>query len=470
MAAKFGTSGLRGLATELTDGTARRYARAFARHLQDRTLAAPGTRVLVGADLRASSPLITSQVLDGLEAEGLAPVDCGALPTPALASAGMSQGLASVMVTGSHIPAERNGLKFYRADGEISKSDEDDIARHAATIPTTDAGAGTVNAESCRGLGEDFISRIITCLPNRPLDGRRIGIYEHSTVARDLLASMIGQLGATAVSLGRSDTFIALDTEAVDAGICDQLALWAQDYGLDAIVSADGDGDRPLVTDATGKPLRGDAIGLLTALFVDAAAIVTPITSNSGIEARFGKFVLRTRVGSPYVIAGIAAARQVGHARIGGFEANGGFLLADDTRLGNGVLSALPTRDSFLPIAAVLCLAARTEKSVAALIGDLALPATDATKIEQLPEAALRHLLASLQDDRALTTFLLPLGSVADIDKTDGLRARLTNDEVVFIRPSGNEPALRCYVEAAGEARARQLLAALVELVEQRLR
>ncbi len=298
----------------------------------------------------------------------------------------------------------------------------------------------------------------------------RIGIYEHSTVARDLLGQMIAGLGATTVPLGRSGTFIALDTEAVETEVCHHLAAWALEHHLDAIVSADGDGDRPLITDASGKPLRGDVIGLLTAMFVEAGTIVTPVTSNSGIESRFGKPVLRTRVGSPYVIAGIAAARQAGHTGIAGFEANGGFLLADQTRLESGTLTALPTRDSFLPIAAALCLAARQKKSLAALVDELALPVTDAAKIENLPDDALRQLLARLQDDRTFTAFLAPLGPVATIDKTDGLRARLANDEVVFLRPSGNEPALRCYVEAAGEDRARQLLAAVVDLVQQTTR
>ncbi len=92
MSAKFGTSGLRGLATELTDGTATRYARAFARHLIASDQAAQDTQVLVGADLRESSPVITAHVMAGLQVEGLTPVNCGAVPTPALAHAAMWSG------------------------------------------------------------------------------------------------------------------------------------------------------------------------------------------------------------------------------------------------------------------------------------------------------------------------------------------------------------------------------------------
>ncbi len=56
-------------------------------------------------------------------------------------------------------------------------------------------------------------------------------------------------------------------------------------HGLDAVVSADGDGDRPLVADETGTPLRGDLLGLIAANFLGATSVVTPVTSNSGIEA-----------------------------------------------------------------------------------------------------------------------------------------------------------------------------------------
>ena len=117
---KFGTSGLRGLATDLVGGAARRYTAAFLAHLGTNA----GKRVYLGRDLRASSAAIVEDCAVAIRAAGLVPVDCGALPTPALALHAMANGGAAIMVTGSHIPADRNGLKFYRADGEIDKTDE----------------------------------------------------------------------------------------------------------------------------------------------------------------------------------------------------------------------------------------------------------------------------------------------------------------------------------------------------------
>src|SRR5690606_30472562 len=124
-----------------------------------------------------------------------------------------------------------------------------------------------------------------------------------STVARDLFVSVLAHYGADVVALGRSETFVPVDTEAVSPQTVALLQEWAAAYGLDAIISADGDGDRPLVADETGTPIRGDLVGLIASRFLGASAVATPVTSNSGIEAAVGGKVLRTKVGSPYVIA-----------------------------------------------------------------------------------------------------------------------------------------------------------------------
>ncbi len=120
---------------------------------------------------------------------------------------------------------------------------------------------------------------------------------------------MLETLGARTVPLGRATSFIPVDTEALreeDEALARQ---WAAEQTLDAIVSTDGDADRPLISDARGAFLRGDLIGAITAKSLGADAIVTPVTSNSALETS-GAFarVLRTRVGSPYVIEGMAEA------------------------------------------------------------------------------------------------------------------------------------------------------------------
>ena len=113
-----------------------------------------------------------------------------------------------------------------------------------------------------------FLERYAGLLPPETLTGMRIGVYQHSTVARDLLATVLSGFGAECIALGRSDTFIPVDTEAVSAETIDRMRGWAAEHRLDAIVSADGDGDRPLVADETGTPLRGDLLGLIAANFL----------------------------------------------------------------------------------------------------------------------------------------------------------------------------------------------------------
>src|SRR5690606_11288159 len=101
--------------------------------------------------------------------------------------------------------------------------------------------------------------------PANALTGRRIGVFEHSTVARDMLGTVLRAFGADVVSLGRIDGFVPVDTEAFGDPVFGPVRGWIEQYGLDALVSSDGDGDRPLVVDETGQFVRGDVLGLLSA-------------------------------------------------------------------------------------------------------------------------------------------------------------------------------------------------------------
>jgi phosphomannomutase len=199
------------------------------------------------------------------------------------------------------------------------------------------------------------------------------------------MSQLLERQGAEVVRLGRARVFQALDTESVDDATKDLLKKWSATHGLDAIVSADGDGDRPLITDETGRIVPGDIIGIITAKFLGAGVVVTPITSNSGTEQSLPCPVFRSRVGSPFVIAGMEQAKSTGHQAILGFEANGGVLLGSDVRIGNGLLPALPTRDAFLPIISVLSACASARQTVSQLVRGLRLPMTAAGKLENIP-------------------------------------------------------------------------------------
>lgn len=122
-----------------------------------------------------------------------------------------------------------------------------------------------------------------------------------------------------------------IDTEAVHPEDVAQARQWAQEHALDAIVSTDGDADRPLIGDEQGHCLRGDVVGILCAQYLQAQVVVTPVSSNTAVE-KCGSFT-----------------------EVVGYEANGGFLLGSDVVRNGRRLAALPTRDAVLPMLALLC-------------------------------------------------------------------------------------------------------------------
>ncbi|MCB0968660.1 MAG: hypothetical protein KDB37_17645, partial [Ilumatobacter sp.] len=258
----FGTSGVRGLVSDLVPEVVGAYSRAFAGWLTANGLAAPGATVLVGHDLRPSSPEIAAAVIAALRECGFAVSYAGVLPTPALAFHALRSGWPAVVITGSHIPFDRNGIKFYRPDGEILKEDEADIVARLAGVSRAAPPADPL-PEPDGAARAAYLRRYLDFFPAGMLAGRRIGVYEHSSVARDLLHELFAALGAETVSIGRSDSFVAVDTEAVSAADQQQAFDWAKQHGFNALVSTDGDGDRPLLADETGRYFRGDALCIL---------------------------------------------------------------------------------------------------------------------------------------------------------------------------------------------------------------
>ncbi len=458
----FGTSGLRGLAVDLLAGPGYAHVHAFARHLVTQLGVAPGDKVFVGRDQRDSSPDLMRQSLAALTAAGLAPVNCGILPTPALANLALLEGRAAVMVTGSHIPPDRNGLKFYRPDGEIDKADERAIAALAGIAPAMPFLEEMPDLPPASGEALDrYVRRYKTIFPPGLLAGRRIGIYRHSSVAADILADLAVWSGAEIFPLGASGTFVAVDTEAIEEATANRLAAWSLEHRLDAIISTDGDGDRPLVADETGRIIRGDALGLIAALFLEADCVVTPVSSNPGIDSRFGFAVLRTKVGSPFVLEAMAQAAESGFKRIVGFEANGGLLVGTQLDVGGTVLAPLPTRDSVLPILCAFAAARRAGAPLSGLVTGLRLPVCLSGRVENFARSRSDRLMSDLRaSPGGISTLLGTTDVVTRVDDIDGLQIHLEGGSMIHLRPSGNAPEMRCYVSAPSTERATALLAA----------
>lgn len=449
---QFGTSGARGLVEQFTADACAAFTHAFIQCMKGQF---NFKTVALAIDNRPSSPAMAQACIKALEQLNLEAVYYGVVPTPALAYVAMQDNIPSIMITGSHIPFDRNGLKFYRPDGEISKADEQAILNADAPFTViNDLPELVVNQRAAT----DYIARYTELFDASLLSGKRIGIYEHSSAGRDLYAPLFTSLGAEVVSLERSDEFVPIDTEAVAESDKIKAKNWSRELNLDFIFSTDGDGDRPLVADENGEWLRGDILGFLCSRALKVEALAIPVSCNT-IIAQSLEFnsVSLTKIGSPYVIAEFERLAEK-YKTIAGFEANGGYLLGSDIDVNGATIKALPTRDAVLPALMLLSLANQT--SIKQLVADLPLRFNHSDRIQNF--ATERSIAILAQGKANPEALLIRLGlshiKVSNVDHTDGLRLILSDSTILHLRPSGNAPELRCYAEASDFEKAKSLV------------
>jgi len=472
---KFGTSGRRGEIIHLTPLEIYLNVLAEIEYLQTLPLAEGGVRrgdeFFFACDLRPSSPDLAVAAVEAMRDAGMQPVNCGRIPTPALTFYALSQGKGSLMVTGSHIPFNRNGYKLNTSRGELLKHHEGPINERVAAVRErlyseavessrfdadgqfkTAPGAMPTETDAAAEL---YLDRYVTFFAGKSLAGKRILVYQHSAVGRDLLAEVLRRLGAAVVPAGRSETFVPIDTENIEAS---QLAAIQSlvDGPYDAVASTDGDSDRPLLlgvnADGTLRFFGGDLLGMVVAEYLGADAVVVPISCSDAIDRGPLAEVTapKTRIGSPFVIAGMEAAIAEGKKVVCGWEANGGFLLGSDLP----TLRALATRDAFLPVLCALFAAG------SGTLGDLfdRLPArySRAALLKEFPRATSLQILEQLTPETIGRFFTAELGfgALERIDRTDGVRMLFGNGDVAHVRPSGNADELRIYAVADTQERA----------------
>jgi phosphomannomutase len=503
---RFGTSGRRGEVVHLTHLEIYINVTAEIRFLQSLPHAqggiSSGDEFYVAYDLRPSSASICQAVIRAAADCGMRPVSLGAIPTPALAYFGFSRQRASIMVTGSHIPFDRNGYKLNTAQGELLKQHEGPIAGLVAQVrrslyeqPFAESlfdERGMLKTDHCELPPEcddaraAYFGRYVDFFSGSSLGGKRIAVYQHSAVGRDLLVELLSTLGAEVIPIGRSETFVPIDTENIEASQLGAIQALADEavraHGpMWAVISADGDSDRPLVMGVESKGVvrffGGDLVGMVVAEFLGADAVVVPISCNDGIDRGRLASVLepKTKIGSPYVIEGLEAAREKGRRAICGWEANGGFLTGSDFTRNGHVLTSLPTRDAVLPILSVLFAAQEAGCSLPELFSRLPPRFSRAALLKNFPQSRSRRIIEHFTPSASrpiesirseLQQFFTPesgFSEIAGLNYVDGVRIQFSSGDVAHIRPSGNADELRIYSVADSQERAESIVRLAIE-------
>ena len=524
----FGTSGLRGLVTDITDLEAYINVRGFLDYEVESGRVSPGGEIVLAGDLRPSTDSpdrsIMLAVVVACRDAGFTVSNQGKIPTPALSYYAFQKALPSIMVTGSHIPFDRNGIKFNKSTGELLKTDESAVLE-AVERSRREEYAKPPEASRFDDLGmlrsgqrelpspEDtarraYVKRYVDFFPDKALLGVRVVVYQHSAVGRDILVEILSALGAEVHAMGRSETFVPIDTEAISDADIEKLAGFAasasKQFGpVDAVVSTDGDSDRPLIAsvgaNGTVRFIPGDLIGILVSEYLLADGIAVPVSATDAIELAFGNRavrVVRTRIGSPWVIA---AMKDLRTERIVGFEANGGFLVGSVIHRKGGALRELPTRDAVLPILALLHAAKEKSCSLWDLASSLPRRFGKSGLIDAVPSRELVALAArfkAAEPEIAAIRFRsggvtvieadgkereasdpgyahaagirtalgrcfsksLGFGQILNINFQDGVRILFEGDDIAHVRASGNAPQLRIYAFANSEERAAEIV------------
>lgn len=481
----FGTSGLRDLVTNMTDLECYINTLGFIGFLEESDSLKPDTIFFLAGDLRDSTPRIMSSVYKAVIDAGYSVQNFGHTPTPALAYYGLRHDSPSIMVTGSHIPSDRNGIKFYKFGGELLKEDEEavkaSVARVRQRIYGQDLSASIFDQNGMfqnppelpspsNDAGEAYIKRYTDIFSSDLFKGKTIIFYQHSSVGRDLFVDMLGRLGANVIPVDRSEVFIPIDTENVTPDNQKYFRSLAEKYpGAFAIISTDGDSDRPFVVDEKGIFHRGDELGAIVAEWLQADYAAIPISSNDGVSTYLENSKvpsIHTRIGSPYVITAMDGANASGHKRVVGWEPNGGFLLGCKIEINQGVLEELPTRDTGLPILGALAAAIESNLSLSQLFDRLPERYTSSGLIDNFPKETAIALLEQYSIDSEMTfqeieKFFTPnkgFGKVKDTNALDGLRIYFDNGDIAHLRSSGNAPQLRIYAVASTQERADEIV------------
>lgn len=438
---KFGTDGVRGVANlDLTPELVVALGRAAARVL-------PSWRFVVGRDTRRSGPLLESALVAGLMAEGAEVSVLGIAPTPAVAWVAATEGIAGAVISASHNPFPDNGVKLFGPGGKKLSDDMEaaleselhDVLHHGAPdAPHTGDAVGVLVDGAA--VVDRWAAAVVDSIDGRRLDGLRVVVDCANGAASRIGPQVLRDLGAEVTVLHDEP-----DGTNINAGCGsthpDDLRRAVQDHQADVGVAFDGDADRALAVDATGRLIDGDQIIAITALdrherglLAHDTVVVTVMTNlgfRLGMAAR-GVTVREVPVGDRFVLE----ALEQGGFTLGG-EQSGHVIFADRATTGDGLLTAVQLLD-------VVVRAGRP-------LGALA-------------DAAMTRLPQVLRNVRVSRGAASAVAAVAS--DVAAVEAELGEHGRVLLRASGTEPLVRVMVEAPSAAQAEAAASRLVAAVE----
>ena len=439
----FGTDGIRGIANvDLKPPVAYALGRATAHHL-----GAAGGAIVVGQDTRRSGDMFVAAIAAGATSLGMDVHQVGVVPTPALAFlAGRGSFAGGIMVSASHNPADDNGLKVLDGRGlKLDDTVEDELEQ---LIWRTEELGGVSNARlgqviDAHALVGEYRAHRLELAAGIPAGGLRIVLDGANGSGSELGPGILAATGADVQVIHAEPDGININVQC-GATAPASLAEAVVRLGADVGFALDGDADRLIAVDATGRVVDGDQVLGILALdrlargALPGGGLVVSVLSNGGLQAAVeaaGGQIVRTPVGDKYILEGM----QVSGATLGG-EKSGHVIILEHTTSGDGIVTALE-------VLRVMCARGESLAGLAATIPMLP---------QQQRAVRARHK-DQWEGDRILGEAIA------------AATARLGPDGRILVRPSGTEPALRIMVEGPDAALVAELADSLAALAGERL-
>ncbi|MHB1064716.1 MAG: phosphoglucosamine mutase [Georgenia sp.] len=447
MARLFGTDGVRGLANRhVTAELALALGSAAAQVLTasgDFSGRAP--RAVVGRDTRVSGEFLSAAVGAGLASAGVEVTQVGVLPTPGVAHLTASTDVdLGVVISASHNAMPDNGIKFFARGGfKLEDAVEDAIEARLGVEWERPTGADVGRIVEDHSFADRAYVDHLVAAAGRPLKGLRIAVDCANGAASAIAPIALREAGADVVVINASPDGYNIN-DACGSTHPEQLQAVTVASGAAFGVAYDGDADRCLAVDHTGRLVDGDQImGLLAVAMKEAGelagdTLVVTVMSNLGLLLAMeeaGIATVQTGVGDRYVLE---AMRAGGHV-LGG-EQSGHIISSRFATTGDGVLTSL----------LIAAQVAATGRSLADL----------ASVVTRLPQVLVN--VPGVDKARAATD-----PGVAEA--VAAAEARLGHTGRVLLRPSGTEPLVRVMVEAATQDHAETEANTLAETVRERL-